>query len=29
VEVVGIEELRLDDATFVDGIPLANDGLMS
>jgi tRNA-Thr(GGU) m(6)t(6)A37 methyltransferase TsaA len=29
VEVVGIEELRLDDATFVDGIPLANDGTMS
>lgn len=29
VQVVGLEELKLDDATFVDGIPLSNDGTMS
>jgi|AntRauTorckE5430_2_1112549.scaffolds.fasta_scaffold00598_6 tRNA-Thr(GGU) m(6)t(6)A37 methyltransferase TsaA len=29
VQVVGMKELKLDDATFVDGIPLAHDGTMS
>lgn len=29
VEVVGMSEMNLDDATFVDGVPLSQDGTMS
>ena len=29
VEVVGVSEMELDNATFVDGVPLAKEGTMS